>query len=1516
MSAQEAQEPTNVKWEPPPDPMEIEQKVKDLVPVPAVFEKLYDQWYRQYEQKNPAVQMIRAKRDEKRAVRDINQGYADSFRQWLMGTSRYNVAKSEIDGKSVLTPWGTQSLLFLPDVREYLGKFLRKKASFQLKLAQLYFLGPRSLDEAYMYFKYLVSGEQLQVGDSAFLAEFNKFFPNHKDFKEMTKNDERTWKPNEDVARENQREYERLSREIAALPAAPLLSTGMKNAIAQPTAEGMNVVLAAFQDQANAMIQAIKDTKLQAPPLPAEVLLTLQGIRTDLGEVKGAVNTQTGLLTPALDKITYNTSGILTGVGNILGESQGTNQWLNAIAQQGVVIQRELANLLPINTTLQSLTAEMKQRTPEKWGKAVGQHIKVPQAIVNVPQPQVTLGAGFAQALGGAVNVHVPQAQVNVAAPNVQVAAPIVNVPQQDVQMGNAEAEFDPNAAAQAVAAGVNPLVQKIDQLIQAQQPPQQQQQVVQQAPGITPQVLEQTLEPMMQRLIASIQQQLKPPEIKEPIPFDDDKVQAAVNQAFENYKPPVPEYKPNIPVPGLEDVAKAIENSTGKQTEILNQYGRLLEHTMQSSGSLSNQIAGIASGVETAIRNGMEASSRASEQRLRELHEEVLKAGGLQNTKFAELLQSATKATDSFDNLHTNIVRAKDAQLAQMAEVADANRNQYEKALGELTALHQTLGELKGDSEFAAEKYTEIKAKIADMATTSKDLEARNKATKESLDQIVEEKSKLARELYESKSLLDQYRIAATTQSESLIAHNSQLQGKLKETESALLKYAGLETVHNQLLQSHGAQEKNMANLQQQMLGIQSLLTKSHEERIELQKQLHELNTKSESRLESTVVSLVKEQETSKKIQQEKWGNDIARKTPKAKKSTSGIEKATNTRKTHQEVVGRVRNNAIVEAIQRQQPAPAETPAPAPVADMRRNEAQEMAVATAAQQGLENLLKLAPAPVAQAEPAPAPMPEEIKFTKDTSNPFAERAAASIRHETFEFAPPEKMDFDFSGGEPEPPVPLRPIRPMLPPASQRWTPGMRDTAMESLDKATEKLKNLVEPDLFKLATSKFEILKKVSADPSKIIEAADFVYKSAIRSSAKAQAAYDRTLARAAIRGVGDLTELAESNPALYSRVSKKMEELKSMPTDYALSPVLTKTIADAEAALAAIAAQNDTAGAPGPTAEQQAALTAVTNEALTTGKVEEMHDDLITAMSTSAAVRTYVMGKIADKQQKDLFGQMTESNWAELLNGPAKHLTEKFVRNMAGKDKHNKEIIPEQATAKGRRITAHLQREAEKRGFIDLRREGITMKPGGTPVMQTGAMQEEMMDEAQALNPIGSEGATVDAVKAERDAKWEKYRQELWGGFTPKSKEQEESDEFRVPEPDYENLAAMGLHFPDPKERQRRLDSFYATLRVDGMIRRGELPEGMTAADARAASYNAVAIYHDFNKLMEVSQAREHFITGSGGSKFAQQLRQQMNTQYKQIRGPLEARGFVRRWRNIAEFMYNADSQGQVIKG
>ena len=53
MAADEAKEPTNVKWEPPPDPMEIEAKVKELVPVPAVFEMLYDRWYRQYEQKNP-----------------------------------------------------------------------------------------------------------------------------------------------------------------------------------------------------------------------------------------------------------------------------------------------------------------------------------------------------------------------------------------------------------------------------------------------------------------------------------------------------------------------------------------------------------------------------------------------------------------------------------------------------------------------------------------------------------------------------------------------------------------------------------------------------------------------------------------------------------------------------------------------------------------------------------------------------------------------------------------------------------------------------------------------------------------------------------------------------------------------------------------------------------------------------------------------------------------------------------------------------------------------------------------------------------------------------------------------------------------------------------------------------------------------------------------------------------------------------------------------------------------------
>jgi len=71
MADEQASEPMNLKWSAPKDPLEIEATLKQITPLPKVFEKLYNEWYVRYRQENPQIEIIKAQKEEKKAIRDI-----------------------------------------------------------------------------------------------------------------------------------------------------------------------------------------------------------------------------------------------------------------------------------------------------------------------------------------------------------------------------------------------------------------------------------------------------------------------------------------------------------------------------------------------------------------------------------------------------------------------------------------------------------------------------------------------------------------------------------------------------------------------------------------------------------------------------------------------------------------------------------------------------------------------------------------------------------------------------------------------------------------------------------------------------------------------------------------------------------------------------------------------------------------------------------------------------------------------------------------------------------------------------------------------------------------------------------------------------------------------------------------------------------------------------------------------------------------------------------------------------
>lgn len=78
----------------------------------------------------------------------VDAWFAAEFMRWLRGVSVFN--------SRAVTPWGTENLLHIPEVLQYLREALSCRADFQRKLVHLSMDYPRTLNDAYLYYKYIV----------------------------------------------------------------------------------------------------------------------------------------------------------------------------------------------------------------------------------------------------------------------------------------------------------------------------------------------------------------------------------------------------------------------------------------------------------------------------------------------------------------------------------------------------------------------------------------------------------------------------------------------------------------------------------------------------------------------------------------------------------------------------------------------------------------------------------------------------------------------------------------------------------------------------------------------------------------------------------------------------------------------------------------------------------------------------------------------------------------------------------------------------------------------------------------------------------------------------------------------------------------------------------------------------------------------------------------------------------------------------------------------------------------
>ena len=116
----------------------------------------------------------------------LNQEFIDDFIQWLQGRSPYNAteydrverdAKGQIIGRKIIPgcPWGNKPLTFLPGVCEFLDQGVDRRDTVIRYLTKLKMRNPRDLNEAWIYFKYIIREAGLDQTGIKEVEDYAKF---------------------------------------------------------------------------------------------------------------------------------------------------------------------------------------------------------------------------------------------------------------------------------------------------------------------------------------------------------------------------------------------------------------------------------------------------------------------------------------------------------------------------------------------------------------------------------------------------------------------------------------------------------------------------------------------------------------------------------------------------------------------------------------------------------------------------------------------------------------------------------------------------------------------------------------------------------------------------------------------------------------------------------------------------------------------------------------------------------------------------------------------------------------------------------------------------------------------------------------------------------------------------------------------------------------------------------------------------------------------------------------------
>jgi hypothetical protein len=146
--------PLLTKFRVGPDPLEAEAKNTKIEPTSSTRQAVMGMVLRQVtgddegQLSRELVRKWEQKRQLEALPKQVDTWFAAEFMRWLRGVSVFN--------HGGLTPWGNSNLFHIPEVLAYLKEACACRADFQRKLVHLAIFEPRTLNDAYLYYKYIV----------------------------------------------------------------------------------------------------------------------------------------------------------------------------------------------------------------------------------------------------------------------------------------------------------------------------------------------------------------------------------------------------------------------------------------------------------------------------------------------------------------------------------------------------------------------------------------------------------------------------------------------------------------------------------------------------------------------------------------------------------------------------------------------------------------------------------------------------------------------------------------------------------------------------------------------------------------------------------------------------------------------------------------------------------------------------------------------------------------------------------------------------------------------------------------------------------------------------------------------------------------------------------------------------------------------------------------------------------------------------------------------------------------